>query len=65
MIQLNYNDLSQEAQERLLTKSKADIQTQFGEALKKYSVENGIALETLLEEETIRNLYCYTYSFRL
>lgn len=65
MIQLNYNDLSQEAQERLLTKSKADIQTLFGKALKKYSDENGIALETLLEEEAIRNLYCYKYSFRL
>ncbi|WP_150452553.1 hypothetical protein [Arenibacter lacus] len=65
MIHLNYNDLSQEAQERLLIKSKTDVQNQFGEDLKRYSNKNGIALETLLEEEAIRNLYCYKYSFRL
>jgi hypothetical protein len=65
MIKLNYNDLSQDAQNQLLDKSKKDMLGQFGEELKRYAHENGIVFENLLEEEAIRNLYSYKFSFRI
>ena len=65
MITLNYNDLSKETQEQLLKKSKKDVARKYGNALLRYSRENRIAYEALLEEEAIRNLYNYKYSFRV
>lgn len=64
-IKLNYSHLSKETQEQLLCESKKDILSQFGQEIEKYSMENGIAYETLLEEEAIRNLYSFTFSFRI
>ncbi len=65
MIKLNYNDLSLDAQNQLLDKSKKDILSHFGEELIQYAHKNEIVFENLLEEEAIRNLYSYEYSFQL
>lgn len=65
MITLNYNNLDEATQNHLLTKSKEEVVQKFGDELQKYSVQNGMAYETVLEEEAIKNLYNYEFSFRI
>lgn len=63
MVYLNFTDLSEEAQNRLLENSKKDVERKFGDSLRKYIKENHTCFETKVEEEAIRNLYSYTFIF--
>ena len=65
MVYLNYNNLDDETQERLLSMSKKEIESKFGEQLKNYAREHYKNYKTLLEEEAIRNLYNYKYVFNV
>ena len=65
MIYLNFTDLSEEAQNRLLENSKKDVEQQFGDDIRKYVKENYTCFETMIEEEAIRNLYSYQYIFNI
>lgn len=65
MIYLNFTDLSEETQNRLLENSKKDVEQKFGEDIRKYVKENYTSFETMIEEEAIRNLYSYTFVFNI
>jgi hypothetical protein len=65
MIYLNYNNLDNETQERLVSVSKNDVEQKFGNDLKRYAKEHQLKYDTLLEEEAIRNLYAYDYVFNI
>ena len=65
MVYLNFTDLSEETQNRLLETSKEDVQRKFGEAIRKYVNENHTCFETMIEEEALRNLYSYKYVFNI
>ncbi|MDY7397005.1 hypothetical protein UMM65_17300 [Aureibaculum sp. 2210JD6-5] len=65
MVYLNYNNLDDETQQRLLSMSKKEVENRFGEQLKNYAREHYINYKTLLEEEAIRNLYNYKYVFNI
>jgi hypothetical protein len=65
MVYLNYTNLDDETQKKLLSVSKEDVEHKFGKDLKKYAKENHINYDTLLEEEAIRNLYSYDYVFNI
>lgn len=65
MVELNYNNLDAETQEKLLSTSKTEIEKRFGKDLKTYALENGLNFDELLNEEAIRNLYNYQFMFRL
>lgn len=65
MVYLNFTDLSEEAQNRLIENSKKDVERKFGDAIRKYVKENYICFETVIEEEALRNLYSYTYVFNI
>jgi ABC-type transporter MlaC component len=65
MVYINYNNLDDETQQRLVTVSKKDVEQKFGNDLKRYTEENHIEYDTLLEEVAIRNLYSYDYVFNI
>lgn len=65
MVYLNYNNLDEETQQRLLDISKEEIENKNGEDLKTYAEENHIAYETILYEEAVKNLYSYRYVFNI
>ena len=65
MVYLNYNNLDGETQQRLLSASKEDIESKFGENLKTYAKEHYLNYDVLLEEEATRNLYNYQYVFNI
>ncbi|WP_103864803.1 hypothetical protein [Aquimarina sp. I32.4] len=65
MVYLNYNNLDDETQQKLLTDSKEDVAHKFGNDLKQYAEENHLNYDTLLEEEATRNLYSYQYVFNI
>ena len=65
MIYLNFTDLSEETQNRLLEDSKRDVERKFGDEIRKYVRENYTSFETMIEEEAIRNLYSYTFVFNI
>ncbi|MCX2682201.1 hypothetical protein OOZ15_19835 [Galbibacter sp. EGI 63066] len=65
MVYLNYNNLDADTQERLLSMSKKDVESRFGEQLCDYARKHYISYDTLLEEEAIRNLYNYKYVFKI
>ncbi len=64
MIQLNYSDLSDETQKRLLQQSIKDVERKFGEDIYKYAKTYCLNFDALVEEEAQRNLYSYRYEFR-
>jgi hypothetical protein len=63
MAYLNFTDLSEEAQNRLLENYKKDVDRKFGESIRKYIAENHSCFETMVGEEAIRNLYSFTFIF--
>ena len=65
MVYLNFTDLSEEAQNRLLELSKKDVERKFGDSIRKYVRENYTSFETMIEEEGLRNLYSYTFKFSI
>ncbi len=65
MIQLNYSDLNEETQTRLLQNSKKDVERKFGEDIRKYAQAHQRNFDNLIEEEALRNLYNYKYRFRI
>ena len=64
MIYLNYNNLDDETQQHLLSVSKEDIESKFGNDLKAYANEHHMDYDKILDEEAIKNLYTYTYVFK-
>ena len=65
MIYLNYNNLDAETQNRLLSKSKADIKRKHGRELQAFSKRHQLDFEEVLYEEAIKNLYNYKYKFNI
>jgi arsenate reductase-like glutaredoxin family protein len=65
MEKLNYNNLDAETQNRLFSISKMDVEQNYRQHLKSYARENGLSYDDLLNEEAIRNLYNYTFSFSI
>ena len=65
MVYLNYNDLSEKAQNRLLSASKKDVENRFGQDIKTYAREHRLDYGSLLEAEAQRNLYNYNYTFNI
>ncbi|MFS4448994.1 hypothetical protein [Maribacter sp. 2307UL18-2] len=65
MEKLNYSNLDRQTQERLLTKSKLEIEQRFGKDLRAYAIENELDYSEILEEEAIRNLYTYKFVFKV
>ncbi|MFK5973611.1 MAG: hypothetical protein QM485_10055 [Flavobacteriaceae bacterium] len=65
MVHLNYNNLDEETQEFLLSKSKKEVEEQFGKDLMAYAIEQGLDYATILDEEAIKNLYNYTFIFSI
>lgn len=63
IIYLNFNDLSEATQSRLLEYSKKDVERKFGDAIHIYVRENHTCFETTIAEEALRNLYSYTFLF--
>ena len=65
MIYLNYSNLDAETQQRLLFTSKEDIENKFGDDLKAYAQKYHLDYNTILEEETMRNLYNLKIKFAI
>jgi len=65
MVYLNFSDLNEEAQHRLLENSKKDVERKFGDDIRKYVQKNYTSFEKMIEEEAQRNLYNYTYVFNI
>ena len=65
MIYLNFTDLSEETQERLLADSKEDVKRKYGKDLMDYATKHHTNLDRMLDEEAIRNLYSYTFVFNI
>ncbi|EIJ37553.1 hypothetical protein JoomaDRAFT_0502 [Galbibacter orientalis DSM 19592] len=65
MIYLNFTDLSEETQNRLMENSKKDVERKFGEDIRKYVRKNHACFETMIAEEALRNLYSYTFVFNI
>ncbi|SHG54423.1 hypothetical protein SAMN05444148_0388 [Winogradskyella jejuensis] len=65
MVYINFTNLDNETQQKLLSDSKEDVKRKFGNQLKRYAQENHINYDTLLEEEAMRNLYSYNFVFNI
>ena len=65
MIYLNFTDLNEETQERLLANSKADVQKKYGKDIMDYATNHNSNLNKTLEEEALRNYYSYIYLFNI
>jgi len=65
MIYINYTNLDDETQQRLLSMSKQDIESRHGNDLKIYAQEQHLDYNVILEEEAIKNLYNYDYVFNI
>jgi hypothetical protein len=65
MVYLNYTNLDNETQQRLVSVSKKDVEQKFGNDLKRYAEEHHVEYDKLLEEEALRNLYSYDYVFNI
>ena len=65
MIYLNFTDLNEEAQQRLLSMSKREIEEDYGEYLKIFAHEHNLDYDTLLYEKAERNLQNYNFVFNI
>ena len=61
----NYNNLDDETQQHLLSVSKEEIESKFGNDLKAYTNEHHMDYDKILDEEAIKNLYSYQYVFNI
>ena len=55
MVYLNFTDLCEEAQNRLLENSKIDVERKFGVSIRKYVTENYTCFETMIEESNLKS----------
>ena len=65
MIYINYTNLDDETQQRLLSISKEEVESKFGDDLKTYAKTHYLDYNIILEEEAIKNLYNYEYIFNI
>lgn len=65
MVYLNYTNLDEATQERLLSMSKKEVESRFGKQLKNYAKEHFVNYQTLLKEEAIRNLFNFKFIFNI
>lgn len=65
MIYLNFTDLNEETQERLIANSKKDVKEKYGKAIMDYATKHNTNLDKMLDEEALLNLYSYTYVFNI
>ncbi len=65
MLQLNFNDLNPESQQRILENSKNNVATKYGKDIRRYARENHLDYDELLEVEAMRNLYAYKFTFKV
>ena len=65
MHHLNFNDLNEESQHRLLENSKNDVTVKYGPDIRRFAMENHLDYDKLLEEEAMRNLYALKFTFRV
>lgn len=65
MIYINFTNLDDGTQQRLISNSKKDIESRFGEDIKAYAKQRQLDYNTILYEEAIRNLYNYDYVFNI
>lgn len=63
MICLNYSELYEEAQERLTSQSKNDIERKH--SIGNLCIKNQLDFNILLDEGAQRNLYKYKFSFKV
>lgn len=65
MFYLNYNNLDEETQERLMSSSRQEVERKMGSQLKAYAMKHKLEYANLLDEEAIKNLYNYKYVFKI
>ena len=65
MIYLNFADLKEETQERLIANSKEDVKEKYGKDIMNYATKHNTSLDKMLDEEALRNLYSYKYIFNI
>jgi len=65
MVYINFTNLDNETQQKLLSTSKEDVEHKFGNQLKQYAKENHVSYDALLEQEAMRNLYSYNFVFNI
>lgn len=65
MVQINFNHLNREAQDRLLKMARQQVEENAGEAIREYCATNGIDYNEMMEEESIKKLYTYEYIFKI
>lgn len=65
MVYLNYNNLDGETQEKLLRRSKAEVERRHGKELQTQAESNQLDFDVILEEEAIKNLYTYKFIFTI
>ena len=56
IVHINFNNLDDKTQERLISMSKEEVENRFGDDLKRYAREHYTNYDALLEEEAIKNL---------
>lgn len=62
---LNYNNFDEETQQYLLSVSKEDIESRFGNGLKAFANKHNLDYSAILDEEAIKNLYSYQFVFNI
>jgi hypothetical protein len=62
---LNFTNLDNETQERLLSVSKEDVESSSGTKLRQFAKIHDKDYEALLEGEAMRNLYNYDFVFNM
>ncbi|WP_114491765.1 hypothetical protein [Candidatus Ulvibacter alkanivorans] len=65
MIYLNFTDLNEETQERLIASSKEDVKEKYGKDIMDYATKHNTNLDKMLDEEAMRNLYSYNLVFNI
>lgn len=65
MITIKFEDLSAEAQEKILQLSRSDVEKRFGDSIRHYCEDMGADYDTLIDTEMLKNLYSFEYVFHL
>lgn len=65
MVYLNFSNLDAETQHHLLSISREEVESRYGEQLRNYAECHYLDYDELVEQEAIRNLYNYDYVFNM